>query len=481
MDKKILILVAIFLFSLSSVYAIDIDSCMVINTSDYYKFIGNITSNTTFCSSYESSYSCIVINASDVTLDLNGKSLINNGSCHYGIRILPKNETDPTDVYDNIKIMHGFIPDGFDTSGILVEGVSNAEFSQLSIYNSVYDGILFNTGYNPSITINNNYIETNLQPIHLNCTSDCNIHDNIIYSNNYLWLSGNDLDIEKNKLGYYTDNLTTCFRDYYPSQKGLQCDGCSDSLIINNEFLSYLPVDIKDTQNVNMTDNMFEMFYNYNIGDIPLAYYETGTSYNYFCNNEVFQYKPTLIDGICYIKTSSSNAYLYTDSKGSNEITRYCSNNCIAGSRCEDNYKIYMNTSCHIVTNSSCEYGCDKTIYGTTCIGNLFPTGSTTTTVLTEKWNISYDNPVMNQTDLQEAGLNFLIPFFTPTFLVIMFEIIVSSIIAWISRQKMAFPITIFIMTALMGVYGIFSMGITLLICIITALSTALMFKGLAK
>jgi hypothetical protein len=479
--KYLILLAVIFLFSLSSVYATDITSCYNITSSGYYRFIDDVYVN----SECGFGYGCILINASDVTLNLNGYKLINNGSCSYGIVVLAKDGSDSSVQHNDISILNGYIYDFTDTGVEIVGATISSSFTYL-IINSTQDsnGITLNSGYDEDLLISTDWFTTLNNGVIGLCGNHCGIYSNEFYNViNGLWLQDNYWIVEQNLMGYSIKNNTICYKDDYPIYSGIYCNNCTNSIIKNNDIMAQYGLSIVvDGNNNNITNNVFRTYYNYN----PIFTFDSTTTDNIVCNNFVIKGNPTMqyLNGIntCYWGTISSNAYSLMTDLGTNSITALCTGICQTNWYCNGNYIQYINNTCGVEINNTCQYGCESGVYGSYCIGNMItPVSSTTTTVLTQKWNISYDEPVMNITDLQEAGLTWIIPFFTPTFLIIMFEVLIASLISWVSKQKMAFPITIFIMTATIGVYGVFSFGITLLVCIITALCTALLYKGMVK
>jgi hypothetical protein len=497
---------------------------MEINTSGYYKFTGNITVNAE-CSY---GYGCIEINASSVTLNLNGHALINNDSCSDGIVILAKNLTDETETQDNIQILNGYIID-FPNTGINLYGaVADSSFTYLyfiGIYGDS-DGVAINTEYNDNLMIGTNWFIGGQNAVITvgDCGGVCYLYDNIIKHMVNGFYLGNGFDIQRNEIGYSIRNGTSCSQNDYPTEYGIFCYNCGNNTIKNNDIMSQYALTLENTaNNNNITDNIFRTFYNYD----PIITFGISTTDNLFCNNVLIKSYPILqsINGedTCYFGTQTSNAMSIVDNQGTNTVTELCSENCLAGWYCQGNNRLNINSSCSITANYTCEYGCESGIYGAYCIGQqstnqpCFCDGATsctsaqvgqyingqrcigvyelgcgamyclidvegvTTTVLIPQWNNTSNQPVVNITDLNEAGLNWMMPFFTPTFLIIVFEIIISSIVAWLSHQQLAFPITIFVLTALIGYYGMFSFGITMLICTISALSVALLWKTMVK
>jgi hypothetical protein len=262
-----------------------------------------------------------------------------------------------------------------------------------------------------------------------------------------------------------------------PIYSGIWCNNCTNSSIKNNDIMAQygLTIVVGGKYN-NITDNVFRRYYNFN----PIFTFDSSSNHNLFCDNIVTKTTPisTYSSGVttCYFNSDNINAKILVSNSGtSNTITELCTGICSVNWYCSGNDILYLNSTCGIIYNNTCEYGCKSGIGGAECVGNMFyPT--TTTTI----YNVSYTNTVVNQTDLQEAGLSWLSPFFTPLFLIMIVEIIISSITAWISKQAITFPITMFILTIILDFYGIFgefTLWVTALLCLITASVTAYLFR----
>jgi hypothetical protein len=283
----------------------------------------------------------------------------------------------------------------------------------------------------------------------------------------------------------HSDN-NTCYTDDYPIENGIYCNKCNTTIIKNNDIMSHYALTVANYGNHNnITNNVFRTYYNYQ----PIITFEITTSNNIFCNDHVIRSIPTLQylneQYTCFWGTETKNANTIVSNTGSNTITSLCTQNCDNNWYCDGIFKIFINSNCSITANRTCQYGCESGVYGSYCIGQEYtPIVITTTTTIQsqiDKWKINYTDTVVNQTDLQEAGLNWMTPFFTSFFLIIILELIIASIIAWVSKQAITFPITIFILTMMFGYYGMFSLFTTAIICIITALLTATMFKSMSK
>jgi hypothetical protein len=471
-----------FFLCLSSVYATDVTTCQNINTSGYYQFTGNISVNDGVCSF---SNGCIFINASSVTLDLKGYSLINTGSCSYGIVILPKDVNDFSDKWNIINILNGNII-GFTATGIeTAGGVGLSSYTYLNIFATLGngDGIALDTEYN-DITIGENYFNGINNAVIGNCGISCKLYDNeIINAKNGFYLNGNNFDLQRNVIGHSVNNDTICKKDEYPTEYGIVCNDCNNTIIKNNDIMSQTALGLTNHANHdNITDNIFRTYFNYN----PLISFDSTTSNNLFCNNQIIHSHPTLVydfnneKNVCYYGTDTYNAKNIVLNSGSNTINDFCSSGCIQNWYCNETNRVYINSACSVTVTHSCEYGCESGIYGSYCIGNENTTTSSTTTTsisVNDKYNISYTTPVINVTDLNEAGVPFLIPFFMPIFLMFIIEIILSSVMAWISKQAVTFPITIFMLSLIFSYLGIMPLFITAISCIVTALLTAFMFK----
>jgi hypothetical protein len=480
MKFRFLLAIIPFFLCLSSVLATDITSCYNITTSGYYQFTQNVSDNT--CTY---GLACIQINASDVTLDMKGYSLINDGSCSYGIIVLPKDSGNYADTHSNINIVNGrlinFLSSGIEfygsTSG---SSITYIDFLGTSI--GVMRGVTLTTGYDTDLIIGQNYFNIGDTAIFGNCLSDCRLYDNEIkFFKTGAYLYGNGFDLQRNLIGFSIKNQTSCLQNDSPTDYGIVCNDCNNTKIKNNDILSQTALYVDNAHGNNITDNVFRSFYNYN----PILTFTATTTNNLFCNNLFISSHTTktVTYGLeeCFFGTDTINAKSLVTNQGTNTITELCTFGC-GGWWCQGDNRIYYNSSCIVTDNVTCQYGCQSGIYGAYCIGEqITPTVITTTTVAITGWDVSVNQPVVNQTDLNEAGLNWMTPFFTPVFLIITFELLFSGVISFIARQPIAFPITVFFLTALLGTFGMFSFGITLLICIISALSTALLYKTLVR
>jgi hypothetical protein len=479
--RFLLAIIPLFL-CLSTVLATDITDCYNISTSGYYQFTGNITTD----ASCGYGIACIQINASDVTLDMKGYSLINNGSCSYGIITRPKNSGDFSEAHSNINIYNGELINFLDSAIEFYGTTSGSGISYINFWGNtigVGNGVTLTTGYDTDLIIGENYFYKGHTAIFGNCLSDCRIYDNEIkFFTVGAYLYGNGFNLQRNLMGFTTRNDTGCFKQDFPIEFGVYCTNCNNSIIRNNDIMSDNALYFDNYANGNnITYNIFRTFYNYQ----PIISFDSTTSNNLFCSNLLISSIPTLVNNYgveeCYWGTDTKSANDCVQDADSNTINELCTANCQAGWFCQGDLRIYLNSTCAITENYTCEYGCESGIYGAFCIGNYLTTTTTTTIPPISGWNNTVNQPVVNQTDLNEAGLNWMTPFFTPVFLIITFEMIFSGIISWLAHQPIAFPITIFFLTALIGYFGMFSLGITLMLCIISALATALLYKTLVK
>jgi hypothetical protein len=405
---------------------------------------------------------CILLNNSYINFNLNGYNITNNASCSNAFAILPKDTGDYSQTWDNIQIANGRIKN-FVSSGIELYGsIQSSSFTYIDFIDDG-DGISLTTGYDNDVIIGENLFVNVGNAVIGSCLDDCRLYDNEVQSSvNGFYLTGNGFNLLRNIIG--SDN---------PMENGIYCIACNNTVIDIQDITAKYSLIMQNSANNNTIKNsVFRKYYNY----IPVMSFDSSTSDNIFCNNLIIQNLNTSVNTI--------NAKNYVINNGSgNNITEFCSSpDCQSNWYCQNNNRIFINDFCSITYNYTCQYGCSYGIYGSVCIGQQYLlTTTTSTTVLIQKWNISYDEPLINQTDFQEAGLNFLIPFFTPTFLIVMFMILVSSGISFISKQKIAFPITIFLLSAIYGIYGMFSFGIALVVCIISALSVALFYKSMVK
>lgn len=487
----------LFLFTISSINAVDITDCQEIDTSGNYRLIQNITTNTSYCNS---EIACIYVNSSDVTLNMNGYSLIDDGGCYYGIDVLQR-DGEPTIVFNNVNVYNGNIL-GFSNSGIRTNGLNNSYFRYLKIINyGSGNGIYLNQPFNQNLDISNNFIETGTESIHGSGYYTNNIHDNVFLSLYGIYLNGYGFNVINNLFGYYsiTDYTTTtpsnwfvrnfvhknssveCVLEYYPLNRGVLCDFCINSNIYGNYFMTDDGINlINDAHNVNIRQNQYfssSTFYS-------TVTFDNTTYNNTFCSNSVTTFSFSEFDVtnlICSWRGNTENATIFViDQSNYNIVTDICSDNCIPQYVCIKTYKAHHNSTCDIDELYECSKGCINGVCFGTEIKIELPI---TTTTINPVYNGSYTDSIINTTDLQEAGLSWMGIFFTPMFWIIMIQMIISSIIAWISKNPVTFPIMIFVLSAIFGVfglYGVYSLYVTIIICLISGVMGAVMFKNSA-
>ena len=232
---SIIFLFGIIFFS-NLVFAVGVTSCGYLNSADtVYVLQNNVTSTT----------SCLYVNATNITLDLNGYTIT------YGNQ---DNDTSFTGVYSNqtyTDIKNGFILMGANAAvaqpryGVYFSATaSNGTIENLNIFNNTYGIILYGADYNIVNNITSNY---GSYGIYLYSGSDYNIISNINSNNKSvygIYLSSSDYN-----------NITNAITIYDGS--GIYLYG-SDYNLINN-----------------ITSN-----YNYNYG----IYLYTGSDHNNITN-----------------------------------------------------------------------------------------------------------------------------------------------------------------------------------------------------
>ncbi len=104
-----------------------------------------------------------------------------------------------------------------------------------------------------------------------------------------------------------------------------------------------------------------------------------------------------------------------------------------------------------------------------------FKTG---TPPITKKYNITWDEPVVNVTDLEEAGITWMTPLFTPFFLVLLVMFSITGTVAYASRSPVVGAI-VFLGLVLTFIWvGMFPTWIGVLIVVIGGLLVGYMMTG---
>lgn len=485
MNYRFLLAIIPLFLCLSSVLAIDITSCYNITSSGYYQFTGNITT-TSQCGF---GIACMQINASDVTLDMKGYSLINNASCSYGIIVLPKDIIDPSVTHSNINVLNGriinFLSSGIELYGSTDGGsITYIDFLGNSI--GVGNGVVLDTGYDTDLIIGLNYFSHGHTAIFGTCLTDCRIYDNEIrFFTVGFYLYGNGFDVQRNLIGFSTKNETSCYKEDWPMEYGLYCTNCNNSIIRNNDIMAQNTLYFDNyAHDNNITYNIFRTFYNYE----PIISFDSTTSNNLFCSNLIISGVPTLVDyyGVqqCYFGTDVNNAKSSVIDSGSNTITEDCTSNCQAGWFCQDVNRIYINSTCGITESYICEYSCESGIYGAYCIGNQISniTITTTTILPPQVTNVSWYTPFVNQSDLNESGVTWITPFVTPFFFVLAVTIILCAVLTGVTKSPIVFPLSLLGFTLIYWYYQMLPNIIAIFIVLLEVIGSATLFKNqLAK
>jgi hypothetical protein len=479
----LLLAIIFFLICLNSVLATDITTCYNITSSGYYQLTGNITTG----GECTYSWSCITINASDVTLDLKGYSLINGGSCSYGVVVLPKNSSDLSTAHSNINIVNGRIVNFLD-AGIEFYGSTDSSsitfIDFLGVSVGVMDGVVLTTNYDTNLMIGSNYFNIGKDAVFGGCLNNCKIYDNEIrYFSVGLYLYANGFDVQRNSLGYIVENATECFKDDYPIEYGIYCGNCNNTIIKNNDIIAQHSLYVDNAYNNNITYNVFRPFYEYE----PEIIFTSTTEDNTFCNNQIIRVIPTwvYVSGIqtCYYATQTTNAKSLVQDSGSNTISESCTSNCQVGWTCSGANKIYVNSSCGITQNNTCSRGCESGIYGSYCIGDeITPITTTTTTLPSQVTNVSWYTPIINQTDLNDASLQWITPFVSPFFIIIASTIIGCAVLTGLTKSPIVFPLSLLGFTLVFWYYQILPNYIAIMLLLLEFIGSATLFKNqLAK
>jgi hypothetical protein len=483
MTKKIfLAIIPLFLLGfVNNALAYDVTSCQNITSSGFYQFTQNITVNDNQCTY---SWGCIVINASDVTLDLKGHSLINNGSCSYGV-VIPAYQPS----YSNINILNGNLIH-FTSAGVEVVGTTDScSFTQLGIYDVMNggDGISVNSGNDTNLLIGSNLFSHLYNAVIGTCGGFCKLHDNVIkFVNNGFYLYGNGFDVQRNLMGFSTWNNTVCFTDDWPILSGIYCNDCNYTVIKNNDIMSLNALTLTGgADHNNITDNTFRTFYNYQ----PILTFDSTTSSNIFCNNQVIESEPYLyyIWGVdtCYHSTTVTNAIGHVVDQGTNTISELCTSDCLGNWYCQDRNRVYINSSCIISSIHHCQYSCESGITGSYCIGTeiVNTTSTTTTTILPNQiTNITWHDSIINQTDLNDAGLKWIAPFTSPFFIILASTVIGCAILTGLTKSPIVFPLSLLGFTLIFWFYQMLPNLIAILLILLEAIGSATLFKNqLAK
>lgn len=485
----LLLAIIFFLIYINSVSATDIDSCLDINAAGVYRFSGNITTNVPYCNV---NVSCIVINASSVTLNLNGYSLNDEGGCYYGINVLQR-DADPTIVYDNIQIYNGNIL-GFISKGIKVNGINQSKINNLRIINyGTGDGIYLNQPFN-MLDIYNNYIETGGYAIAGSGYYTSHIYNNNFQSFNGLYLNGFGFDVERNLFGnlsiisttdngnfftnnwFYSNTSTECTLGVNQINKAITCDFCSNSVISNNIIISQEGIDvINDAEGVNITQNQYYSGTSFS----SIATFDSSTSDNLFCSNTITSFAFGGFDdsnNLCYWKGTTENAKSYVVDQNSNTILTDCVTDCLPMNMCNNTNKVHINSTCVVDNVYSCEYGCINGVCSGTSI--LIYPFTTTTTLPSQVTNVSWYNPVINQTDLNDASLQWLTPFVSPFFLILVFTITFCAVLTGVTKSPIVFPLSLLGFTLIFWYYQMLPNIIAIFIVLLEVIGSATLFKN---
>jgi len=99
------------------------------------------------------------------------------------------------------------------------------------------------------------------------------------------------------------------------------------------------------------------------------------------------------------------------------------------------------------------------------------------TTTTTTLYNVSWMQPILNETEVQEANLNWIMPFFTPFFFAIVFMLLTSSFITYISKSPIVGASVLLIFLIVYGIVGILPTWVMMLLIILSALLVAMKIR----
>jgi len=445
---------------------------MTINTAGNYVIQNNInmTNSTTDC---QQNIACILINTSDVHLDMNGYSVVDTPitvGCDYGIYNYAPNTS-------NIEIWDGIIAD-FDVSQVAIVDVNTGDYHNLTLI--AYgggDGIRMLNPLQYNIQIRDNFIETQDYGIQGVCMDNCNIVNNVIKSFEGVEIQGWGWIVEKNDIGTYTDNSgssTPCSRSEAYVDYSIDCIGCVDSIIRDNFILS--DVGFRVTSSSHNVLVQLNDFFMPSIGDVVPATYDSSTYNNTFCGNRVCEVSLTIEDGTCWYERICDEAGSYVADYGvGNSIMNACVGDCIPSFYCDGNDKVFINSNCVISGRVTCEWGCEDGA----CIGDELPYPPVTTTLpsMSDEYNITWTDPIINSTEAQEVQLGWILPFFTPFFFAIMFMFGIAGALAHWSKSPMIGAIAIVVLIVMYSYIGIFPVWVTILMIVLAGIFLAMKFK----
>lgn len=497
--RKLLLGLLTFLIIMGSVKAVTyIDDCTYINVSDTYKL--NATIHVIgYC---DIQTACIFINASDVILDFDGYGLLDEGGCQYGVQVLAK-DPNPLIQWSGLVIKNGFIRD-FNNAQIRVQGSTTGMYIYgMNLTGTGSQGIMAD-GLNTNMQIQTNYIDTGSDySVFLSGYSGRNtIQYNSLYSWDGIYLSGLNFVIEGNWIGSYYDNNqvkqyttnTSCIKEEIPTDKSITLDTVYNASIRKNRIISDTGITLHDAENVNITQNEWLILPNNNY----VTEIDSGSSKVAFCSNiftrtinsGIFYYTNAFghtLYSYCYWSKYSSNVYNFVNNLGSSvTLNETCTGGlgggCIIGYYCKNNNLTFVDSTCNIVDEYLCQYGCqdgkcigDQSTPTTTTIPTY--TSSSTTTIPLAEWNITYNQPIVSTADLNAASLGWLTPFLTPFVWIFSGLLIAGTVLTALSKNVIVFPMVIIIGIFILGVYHIVDWGIAAIILLPSFAIIAALFK----
>jgi hypothetical protein len=414
---------------------------------------------------------CILINASSVDINLNNKTIEDNGcGCPYGIANYGEEQS-------NIGVHNGRI--GYFYLGqVAINNVDTGDYHDLTLFGTAGDGIKFINPLNQHIRIRDNHILTQDYSINGICMSDCTINNNELDSFGGVKLNGMGFLIDGNKFGDSSDNSgqsSPCTGSESTTTHFITCDDCWDSIIRNNEIHSNEGFRfLNDAHKVIVQENEFLSISETN-HPIVTAYYDSSTYNNTFCYNQICHTHLTIADGVCWYQKICENAVKYVENHGiGNSISDACTGTCSPRYFCDGNDKVFIDGSCNISERVICEWGCKSGA----CIGEEI-TGTTTTIGITPSYNynVSWMKPILNETEVQDAGIGWILPFTTPFFFAVLFMFGISGTLAYYSKSALVGGLSMIILIIVYALIGIFPMWLMVLLGILSALMVGMKIK----
>jgi hypothetical protein len=386
-------------------------TCFDINTSGTYTLTDDI---------YATKDPCIVINSSDVVLDLNGHTIQGRSGMTWGIASQPSVPIP----FTNITIKNGKI-DSFSEYGIIFSYVNDSVLDNLEITRSRYGIRLFQGN---GINITNSAIWNNQYGVRIDGVSK-----NFYVGNNWFYNAITDFDVSagalwnswiiKNQFGNVSVNLTCCtnttirvfpFPPFNVTTCLIPCNRYYDGAVRNfdcysceyNDFVGnfYYAID-QDATHKSAMNNRFikETYGRYPETQSNGLFLDSSSKNNWGCGIQGYVFD----SGVNNTFVADCPSTLYP-----NETTRYCLEEFI----CIDSKTVgYKMPDCSVSIVTVCKDLCSNG----KCVS--IPTQAPT--------EISPFQPAVNTTPFAEVGAGWLAPFFTPFFFVTIFILGISAMV----------------------------------------------------